>query len=108
MSDALITAKADGVLTLTLNRPEKRNALSFDLIAGLAEGIARAELEADVRVVVVRGAGKDFCAGADLQELLASADRSIDENERVCATLTSCPTSATRLTAAWAFIGLSP
>ena len=82
MSDALITAKADGVLTLTLNRPEKRNALSFDLIAGLAEGIARAELEADVRVVVVRGAGKDFCAGADLQELLASADRSIDENER--------------------------
>ncbi len=82
MSDALITAKADGVLTLTLNRPEKRNALSFDLIAGLAEGTARAELEADVRVVVVRGAGKDFCAGADLQELLASADRTIDENER--------------------------
>jgi methylglutaconyl-CoA hydratase len=82
VSAELITAVADGVLTLTLNRPEKRNALSFDLIAGLAEGIARAELESDVRVVVVRGAGKDFCAGADLQELLASVDRTLDENER--------------------------
>lgn len=82
MSDELITAVADGVMTLTLNRPDKRNALSFDLIAGLAEGIARAELEVEVRVVVVRGAGKDFCAGADLQELLASVDRSLDENER--------------------------
>ena len=81
MSD-LITSMADGVLTVTLNRPDKRNALSFDMIAGLAEAMARAELEAAVRVVVVRGAGKDFCAGADLQELLASADRSIDENER--------------------------
>jgi methylglutaconyl-CoA hydratase len=82
VSDDLITSVADGVLTLTLNRPEKRNALSFDLIAGLAEGIARAELDAEVRVVVVRGAGKDFCAGADLQELLASVERSLDENER--------------------------
>ena len=78
----LITAVADGVMTLTINRPDKRNALSFDVIAGLAEGMARAELEAEVRVVVVRGAGKDFCAGADLQELLASVDRTIDENER--------------------------
>jgi methylglutaconyl-CoA hydratase len=82
MNDHLITTVADGVLTLTLNRADKRNALSYDMIAGMAEGIARAELEADVRVVVVRGAGKDFCAGADLQELLASVDRSLDENER--------------------------
>lgn len=71
-----------GVLSLTLNRPDKRNALDAATLDALAEAVARADLEAAVRVVVVRGAGKDFCAGADLQELLASADRSLEENER--------------------------
>ena len=73
---------ADGVLTLLLDRPEKRNALNAELIDGLAQGLASAELEAAVRVVVIRGAGKDFCAGADLDELLASADKSLEENEQ--------------------------
>lgn len=71
-----------GVLTLTLDRPDKRNALNTGMFDRLAEGIARAELEPAVRAVVIRGAGKDFCAGADLEELLASADRSLDENEQ--------------------------
>lgn len=71
-----------GVLTLTLNRPEKRNALNAAIVDGLAAGIAQAELDAEVRVLVIRGAGKDFCAGADLDELLASADNSLEENER--------------------------
>lgn len=71
-----------GVLTLTLDRPDKRNALNTEMFDRLAEGIARAELEPAVRAVVIRGAGKDFCAGADLEELLASADRSLDENEQ--------------------------
>jgi methylglutaconyl-CoA hydratase len=70
-----------GVLTLTLNRPGKRNALSGALIDALATGIADAELDSDVRVVCLRGAGKDFCAGADLRELLDSADHSLAENE---------------------------
>lgn len=73
---------AEGVLTLTLDRADKRNALDAAMLDGLALGLARAELEPAVRVVAVRGAGKDFCAGADLAELLASADRSVDENER--------------------------
>lgn len=71
---------ADGVLTVTLNRPDKRNALDGATVAGLHAALERAELEADVRVVALRGAGKDFCAGADLAELLDSADRSMDEN----------------------------
>lgn len=82
MSAALVPTLADGVFTLVLNRPEKRNALNGAILDGLAEALARAELEAAVRVVVIRGAGKDFCAGADLAELLASADRSVEENER--------------------------
>ncbi len=82
MSGVLRSDLAAGVLTLTLDRPEKRNALSSAVIDGLAEGLARAELDAAVRVLVIRGAGKDFCAGADLEELLASADHGVEENER--------------------------
>ena len=70
-----------GVLTLTLDRPEKRNALSSALIEELLTAIDRADLDAQVRVLVVKGAGKDFCAGADLEELLASADQVLAENE---------------------------
>ena len=43
--------------------------------------LEQADLDADVRVVLIRGAGKDFCAGADLEELLASADQTSDQNE---------------------------
>lgn len=70
-----------GVLTLTLDRPDKRNALDSAIVEGLHAALDRAELDADVRVVVLRGAGKDFCGGADLDELLASADRLPAENE---------------------------
>jgi methylglutaconyl-CoA hydratase len=71
---------ADGILTVTLNRPDKRNALDTATVEGLHRALERAELDAEVRVVALRGAGKDFCAGADLAELLESADRSMDEN----------------------------
>ncbi|MGH7581823.1 MAG: enoyl-CoA hydratase/isomerase family protein [Gemmatimonadales bacterium] len=77
----LVTAEA-GVLTLTLNRPEKRNALNRAMVGALLQALARAELDREVRVVAVRGAGRDFCAGADLDELLASGDRDIADNER--------------------------
>jgi methylglutaconyl-CoA hydratase len=77
----LRTELAAGVLTLTLDRPDKRNALDASLIDALSAALERADLDAEVRVVALRGAGKDFCAGADLQELLDSADRSPDENE---------------------------
>jgi methylglutaconyl-CoA hydratase len=81
MTSALLSSLKDGVLSLTLNRPEKRNALNRELIDSFHDALERADLDADVRTVVVRGAGKDFCAGADLDELLASADRSLTENE---------------------------
>jgi methylglutaconyl-CoA hydratase len=81
VSDILLSSLQAGVLSLTLNRPAKRNALSAELIDQLHNALERADLDADVRVVVLRGAGKDFCAGADLDELLASADQSPVENE---------------------------
>jgi len=80
--DVPVRAALDaGVLTLTLDRAPKRNALNAAIIEGLHAGLERADLDADVCVVALRGAGKDFCAGADLDELLASADRGMAENE---------------------------
>jgi methylglutaconyl-CoA hydratase len=81
MTTPLLTSLHEGVLTLTLNRPDKRNALNTELLDRLHQSVDRADLDADVRVLVIRGAGKDFCAGADLDELLASVDRSEAENE---------------------------
>jgi methylglutaconyl-CoA hydratase len=82
MSGALLLAAREGpVRTLTLNRPEKRNALSRALVAALRSALADADLDAGSRVVVLRGAGRDFCAGADLAELLASVNESAAENE---------------------------
>lgn len=77
----LVEDLADGVLTLTLDRPERRNALSAELVERLHRALDRAELDLAVRAVVLRGAGPDFCAGADLEELLASVDLTLAENE---------------------------
>jgi enoyl-CoA hydratase/carnithine racemase len=58
-----------GVLRLTLNRPEARNALSAALMAALLDALGRAAREPQTRVVVIAGAGPAFCAGHDLREL---------------------------------------
>jgi methylglutaconyl-CoA hydratase len=81
VSPPLLASLGGGVLTLTLNRPAKRNALNTELLNLLHAELDRADLDAEVRAVLVRGSGKDFCAGADLDELLASVDRSPQENE---------------------------
>ena len=86
---ALLGSLESGVLSLTLNRPDKRNALNAELIEALHQALERADLDAGVRVVLLRGAGKDFCAGADLDELLASADQTVSENERAALRLGS-------------------
>jgi methylglutaconyl-CoA hydratase len=57
------------VATLTLNRPNKRNALDDLTIAELKQSFLAAEADANVKVIVLRGAGHDFCAGADLSQL---------------------------------------
>ncbi|MCZ6917328.1 MAG: enoyl-CoA hydratase/isomerase family protein [Gemmatimonadetes bacterium] len=81
MSERLTTGLDDaGILTLRLNRPEKCNAMDTAMVEALLAALQAADLDAAVNVVLLRGAGKDFCAGADLAELLASADRSQEEN----------------------------
>jgi len=80
MSERVLVTVAGGVLTATLNRPDKRNAIDTAMIDALIAMLDRAELDADVRVVALRGAGPDFCAGMDLKELLASADHPVERN----------------------------
>jgi len=72
-----------GVLRLTLNRPDARNALSTALISALLEALGRAATEPQARVVVIAGAGPAFCAGHDLREM--RTDQRRETYERVFA-----------------------
>lgn len=58
----------DGVLTLTLNRPDRRNALSAEMVTGLGDLVAAAASDRGVRALVLTGAGGAFCAGGDVQQ----------------------------------------
>jgi len=64
----LIETSADGVRTITLDRADKLNAVNDALAASLSSAVAHAAAEDDVRVVVITGAGRAFCAGLDLSE----------------------------------------
>lgn len=68
MAEILCSIK-DGIATVTLNRPEKRNALNTAVLEGLTNTFRQLETNKDVRVVVIRGEGKAFCSGLDLREL---------------------------------------
>ena len=61
-----ITTDRRGVATLTLNRPEKHNAMSAQMLADLSDAAAKLGTDDSVRVVVLTGEGKSFCAGGDL------------------------------------------
>lgn len=70
MSDDVVLRHLDGgVLTLTLNRPDKLNAANDALLLGLTSALQEAAQDASVRVVVITGAGRGFCAGQDLGEV---------------------------------------
>ncbi|MFN4164384.1 MAG: enoyl-CoA hydratase [Ferrovibrio sp.] len=66
----ILTAKADGILTITINRPEKKNALTSAMYAAMADALDAAETDAAVRVIVFAGNGGAFTAGNDLQDFL--------------------------------------
>ena len=67
MTDEVLYEVRGGVARVTINRPERRNAMSFEVMDGLRASMAKAKASDDVRVVVLTGAGdKAFCAGADL------------------------------------------
>lgn len=70
----------EAVARITLNRPEKRNALNDELMGELLEALDRTSVDDSVRVVLIRGAGIDFCAGMDLALLNQSANAGVMEH----------------------------
>jgi enoyl-CoA hydratase/carnithine racemase len=73
VSEHVLVEQADGVLTLTLNRPQKKNALSAEMYAALASAISGADDDETVRCVLLRAAGDSFCAGNDLADFITAA-----------------------------------
>jgi enoyl-CoA hydratase/carnithine racemase len=71
MADEILTSVADGIATVTMNRPSQRNAMNSALLDGLTKSFDDLDARKDVRVIIVRGAGPAFCAGMDLKEMEA-------------------------------------
>jgi isohexenylglutaconyl-CoA hydratase len=79
-----LALRRDGpVLHLTLNRPEVRNAMSIAMVRELRVVLAQEEMKGEARVIVLRGAGGHFCAGADLRDLAAARAQLADKPEAV-------------------------
>ena len=77
----LFDVSTDGVAVLTLNRPDKRNAIDELMIAGLREALATLKGADHVRVLFLRGAGEVFCAGADIDWMKRQGERRREDNE---------------------------
>ena len=93
MAEEILCAVADGVATITLNRPEKRNAMNAAVLDGLDRAFGELETRTDVRVIVVRGEGRAFCAGLDLRELNARQRDDQDAESGIVALLGKIETS---------------
>ena len=94
MSEDVRVERREGVLSITLNRPERRNAITIDMYAALADAIESAANDDAIRVVTLRGEGQDFAAGNDLGDFLKALPR--DTNEipvwRLLRLLATCET----------------
>ncbi len=85
MTDCLLSQPQAGVVRFTLNRPERRNALSLELLLELESAIKRTDADASARVVVIAGTGPVFSSGHDLAELTGRAEHDCREVFEVCA-----------------------
>ena len=106
MSEHVRVERGDGVLAITLARPERRNAITIAMYAALAEALEQARDDPAIRVVTFRGEGKDFAAGNDLADFLNAGARETGDIPvwRFLRALVACESrSSPRFTAiAWA------
>ena len=87
-NDPLLRVDADGICTLTLNRPAQRNALSIGLMEAIIAELDRIKADASVRVAIFTGAGPAFCAGHDLRELRSDPSRAhIEKTFALCSAM---------------------
>ena len=77
---AILCSNEGRIRRITLNRPEKRNALNDEVIAGIIEALREADGDERTRAIVITGSGKDFCSGADLSALKKISEASVAEN----------------------------
>jgi isohexenylglutaconyl-CoA hydratase len=69
---AILTARADAVFSITLNRPAQRNAMSLAMVTALRAALTQAESDPDTRIILLRGAAGNFCAGGDIADMAAA------------------------------------
>ncbi len=81
MYSTLLLECKDSIATITLNRPDKRNAISQEMMADIQSALDAIEKNHSTRVVIITGAGKAFCAGMDLDKLAALATQTAAENQ---------------------------
>ena len=80
---AVLTSIENGVGTITLNRPESRNALSLEMRAGMAAAVAQMRDDASVKAVIITGAGGAFCSGGDISLMMQGGVTSVGNRERM-------------------------
>ena len=93
-ADEILAETVDHICTITLNRPEKRNALTVAMLETLHDVLARLAARCDVRVIVVEGTGRAFCSGLDLREMAAqreAGEAQMRPIERMLERLEACP-----------------
>jgi 2-(1,2-epoxy-1,2-dihydrophenyl)acetyl-CoA isomerase len=83
MSDMILQSLEDGLLTITMNRPDRRNALHPDMTRGLVEAARRAQEDSEVRAVLLKGAGGTFCVGGDVRAMATAGPRPLEERVAV-------------------------
>ena len=76
----LLYQVSDHIATITLNRPERLNAISGPMLASFSRAFREADADTDVRVIILTGAGRGFCAGLDLKDLSAGQGIGSDAN----------------------------
>jgi enoyl-CoA hydratase/carnithine racemase len=81
MGDVVLSDLDDGIRTITLNRPSSLNAMNRELVEGVYRAFADANRDPATRVIILTGAGRAFCAGADLKEASATAGEGADRGD---------------------------
>lgn len=83
--DALLVQNEEGVLKITLNRPEKFNSISIDIYLAIADALNKASYDDNIKVVIISGNGKNFCTGNDLTNFMKLPEKIPDfmENANV-------------------------
>ena len=83
MDRVLLETVEDGVLSLTMNRPDRLNALNPEMLLGLHDALTRAAADSAIGAIVLAGAGRGFCAGGDVKAMAERNEKSLNFDERV-------------------------